>query len=756
MGQQTSFLEFSQEISKLHHLDCKDLRASDDAPIWKVLFLSPMSDDEICSFFNFDDIRTLRRYHPDRLALVLFKCIEQLVGFCERGSEVSDYCSVMNALRMIGNAAPYCFEDIHLKGTELKETTITSKRTQELRGDGIKQQSPFAENFAHHFFWQNRTCEGFDLSNVVTVHHQWVAQTANSKWLGESPLGEVLMRSLTRLCFLPRFTVGPLQTPSSTPSTAYTTELSAVADTEPAAKVFTELLWYGCSVRTGNITFRQVDPRRIQVLRVMMQCLSWNVFAGNEKLANPFLDVLVDDHRCPLAPTLCQTLVNRISTHYSRGAVPYSSYIAADNAEKILEHSLSILSIAFEQPSPAVNCFLRVFENLNQNTASGSPAENFLIGLHRIIENPLFSSRTFLKESQKLVHCTTEAVALLFHLVGFDHIRSIFLRSASQMVIPLLFIVQEAARHDKKAREAELAMYVLLRVSSDSQFLHNFVNQPVDAQPPLFVLPDLMKNAPRATFGDVILLMMCFVISPASPRWFLPMFPAAATICSNVLAATTSLTEGTCFEINHALEFLVHKNVLKKGPAAQEACQLWIDGIVSIVQRRLPVCVPLYACLGVGSAGVGLKRRIDGIEDAAAVENEPAAIESSAAKTETDEVADSLTKKGRRSAAIRFIDGFEDGMPLDELIRISEDAKTKLEDKSLSVGTTEDRAAVYEKISASATSGLRIPAAVNTPLIRQTVVNDELRKWMSGSLWRSIHSHNTRPPIYDFRTVKLY
>lgn len=759
MGQQTSFLEFSQEISKLHHLECKGLTVNDDAPIWKILFLSPMTDDEICSFFNFDDIRTFRRYHPDRLALVLFKCIQQLVGFCEKGSEVSDYCSVMNALRMLGNALPYCFEDLQMKGTKLKESTITSKRTQQIRGEGVKQPSPFAEGFAQHFFWENRTCEGSDLSSVVTVRQQWA--TGPYHGIYDAPLGEILVNALTKLCFIPRFTVGPLQTPSSTLAASQTVELDAVVasrGTSESVKVFRELLWYGSSVSTGSITFRQVDPRRIQVLRVLIQCMSWNVFVGDDKLANPFLEVLVDDLRCPLAPTLCQTLVNRISTHYSRGAVPYSSYLAADNAEKILEQALSILSIAFEHPNKAVNSFLRVFDVLDSSSANGSAAENFVIGLHRVIDNPLYSSRTYLKESQKVVHCTTEAIVLLFHSLAFDKMRSIFIANASQMIIPLMYVIQEAARDDKKAREAELAMYVLLKLSSEPRFLQGIVNQPVAAQPPLFVLPDLMKAVtPRPVMGDVIILMMCFVISPASPRWFLAMFPAAATVCCNILASISSLTEGTCFEINHALEFLVHKNVLKKGPAAQEACQLWVDGVVSIIDRRLPICVPLYACLGVGSAGVGLKRRIDGKDDAAGLENEPVDPASPIEHTTTMEEgsADSLPPV-KKHKAIRFIPNFEAGMPLDELIRISEESKVKLNDSSISVGSTEARSSIYQTIASTASSGLRIAAASDAPLIRQTVVNNELRKWISGSLWRSIHMHNTRPPLYDFRTVKLY
>ncbi|CUF96032.1 Hypothetical protein, putative [Bodo saltans] len=756
MGQQTSFLEFSQEISKLHLLDCKGLSPNDDAPIWKILFLSPMTDDEICSFFNFDDIRTFRRYHPDRLALVLFKCIQQLVGFCERGSEVSDYCSIMNALRMLGNALPYCFEDLSMKGTKLKESTITSKRTQELRGEGVKQPSPFAENFAHHFFWENRTCEGSDLSHIVTVHQQWA--TGTYKAMYDTPLGEILVNCLTKLCFIPRFTVGPLQTPSSTLAASQSVELSAIGEKggSQSVKVFGELLWYGSTASIGNVVFRQVDPRRIQVLRVIVQCLSWNVFAGDSKLTNPFLEVLVDDLRCPLAPTLCQTLINRVSTHYSRGSIPYSSYLAADNAEKLLEQSLSILAISFEHPNRAVNCFLRVFDVLDQTPQTKLAGENFIIGLHRIIENPLYSSRTYLKDSQKVVHCTTEAVILLFQALSFEKLKSIYVANATQMIIPLLYIIQEAARDDLKAREAELAMYVLLRLSSDQNFLQKVVNLPVEVQPPLFVLPDLVKavSTPKPVFGDIVLLMMCFVVSPASPRWFLAMFPAAATVCCNVIASISSLTEGTCFEINHALEFLVNKNVLKKGPAAQEACQLWVDGVVSVIERRLSICVPLYACLGVGSAGIGLRRRIDGLDDAAVAENEPTEPASPIEKSGGDR--ENSKPRGKTNKAIRFIDGFEAGMPLDELIRISEEAKVKLNDNSITVGSSEVRSALYETIASTATSGLRIAAISDVPLIRQIVMSDELRRWISGSLWRSIHMHNTRPPIYDFRTVKLY
>lgn len=730
MGQQTSFFEFSQEIAKLHNVDCK-LTSDPKDPVWKILFLSPMTDEEICSFFNFDDVRKLRRYHPDRLALVLFKCIEQLVDFSERGDLIVDYCSVMNALRMLGNALPYCYEDLNVKGTEVKDNTIVTQQTLSRQGVGIIQQSPFAEKFYTHFFWENRTCEGVDLNSASHVS-VWAS---GATWHRE-PLGNVVVRTLTKLCFVPRFTVGELQ---RLPRELGAAEMRSVGgSTTPAVTVYTNLLWYNSTQRSGT-NFRQVDPRRIHVLRTLIQCLSWNVFQGNESLENPFLSAFVDDAINPLAPTLCMTLVNRVITHYSKGTLPYTSYVGADSAEKILAHSLSLLAISFDHPHAAVNCFVRVFKDVVDKNQQ--QAEQLVLGLHRVIDNPLFASKTMLKDSQKVVSCTLEALVVMFHLLEMPNLTAVCIKSQRYLLTSLLFYVQECARLDSAIHEMQCVLFILLRLSVKASFLKALLNESISAQPPLFVLPDMMRDGATPTYADVLVLMLCFVVSPASPQWFLPLFPVAATIFANVLATADNLTELTCFEVHHAFEFLCNRNVLRRGAASQRACQLWVEGIVSMAQRSTRGCLPLLASLGVSSTAKKLQQLIRGDDTAAVVEN---------AAPDADPAALKKEKK-----PIKWIDKFEDDMPLSALVELSEDYAKRIGSSDAPSGVSHNKAQLYENLALQE-QGLAMPPVSAEPLIRAFVVTGKVRHFFSGTIWRALHKANLRPPLFDFQTVKLY
>lgn len=701
----------------------------------RVMFLSPMTDDEICSYFGFDDIRKLRRFHPDRLALVLFKCVEQLAEFVDHHDQISDYCSVMNALRMLGNALPYCFEDIALEGTTIKETTIVSQRTVDRIGKQVL--SPFAARFGVHFFWENKTCQGHELEMSSTVE-KWAAHPR--KW--NKPVGVIVVQTLTALCFVPRFTVGAHQRPSAVPQ-GHREEM-AMRECAPSAKVDTGLLWYGATTQAAlhGVTLGQVDKRRIQVLRTLIQCLSWNVFFGAANLENPFLSTLVDEELCPLGPTLCLCMVNSISCHRSRGILPYTSYLNAENPEKILQLSLSVLSIVFDLPNEPTNSFIRVLRVIVDKDRQ--KADRLVSGLQRVIDNPMYSARTFFHDSQKTVECTQESLLLAFHLQDCPTVHTLMIERMHEFLYPLLFFVQECARHESMVHDMQAAILLLVRLSANEAFLRAFANSPIQRQPPLFVLPSLLKDGNSATIADVIVLMMCFVVSPASPRWFLPAFPGAATIFANVVSAADKLAEVTCFEIHHALEFLTHRNVLKKGELAQGACQLWVEGVVTVATRNPRGCAPLLASLGIGNAAMTLQQLYRESDEADA-----AALSS---KREGDEEAPSSAPEHHRP--IRWIPGFMQNMPIADLAHLSAEAKRKLEGQPYIEGASgENRTQAYDAVLGGNQAGVAMPS---NPLVHQMKVSLEVRRWLSGAIWRTLHSRNLRPPLFDYKSVKLY
>lgn len=208
-----------------------------EKPVYKTIFLTQLSNEDMAAFINFDDIRFLRRHRPNQLALILYKCMQQLHFFVLNHNTVSDHTAVRNSLRILSNAMPYLIEDIDIEVTKPEPCDFNCPLFGARERMWLTHTSIYGKDFFRNFFWKNLACSGetiheTDSSSNITVtvplSHSKAFQNGSplaplptiescpqlppiDPNCGGIPFAQLLVRLFTDCCFIPYFTVNGAQ-----------------------------------------------------------------------------------------------------------------------------------------------------------------------------------------------------------------------------------------------------------------------------------------------------------------------------------------------------------------------------------------------------------------------------------------------------------------------------------------------------------------------------------------------------------------
>ncbi|ORC88139.1 uncharacterized protein TM35_000181960 [Trypanosoma theileri] len=355
-------------------------KSSEDMNIfWRTLFCTHLSAEEHASFWTAEDVRLLRLYHPDRLASVLYAAMQQLEAFYtlssknEEGEEgesddVSymqnkssskkrkgrdesvkpmDFTSAVNALRLISGALPYCFEDINEMKRLLREDeeaaakdetniTITSQHTRELMGIENRKESPFAADFAYHYFVRGDTSmSGMDNNDNNNYNNnededddleEDISSTCFSL-SAKLPLGTRLVQLLVKLFFLPGFTVVNKPHPSS--EKTMSTEEGLAMDLALLTQLDSQLLPFGPTPRTATMNTPLASS--------MANSLNGSMVSSRTASQHTDVIPLDEEHRALLLRTIVLTLSGPIfakSTHSSTNVTKVQKDEKGNNDDK--------------------------------------------------------------------------------------------------------------------------------------------------------------------------------------------------------------------------------------------------------------------------------------------------------------------------------------------------------------------------------------------------------------------------------------
>ena len=794
MGQQTSIFDFRENIVALKSYDVSV--SVTNHTFWKTLFLTSMTDDEICAMLNFDDIRELRLFYTDRLAMLVYKCIEQLYDFVHHSTTAMDFCCVDNALRMLGHMLPFLFEDADFALASLDKSkeekgsarsiVITQKEMDRLAS---RKQTVFGRNIAQLLFWENMTCAGDSIEACGHVY-DWPGVMQHEQLSSKSSassLGQVLGQTLLKLCFVPGYTLYPTQK-SDLQSLRHglIDRCSLWFGSAPVAAPFTEK-----AVAFATVAQVTIDRRRVDVLKTIIQLFYSSLCARGR--ANPFFACLTSSTICPEIPTLCIGLLHGVTHYHSRGILPYTSHVGAELPELILSLSMELLALVDDTVATAVlrsseaELMMREHQlaSFDESSSLAAPPNAWIatlaqqfqddtdssrllsLSLTRILENPIYASSTWLKGSQKVVECQSEALLLLLRLLDMNNFLADFSSTLlSSSIFSLLHIVEAGTKSNQGFNDVQICLYVLLKLSASRGFLFALseVAVPSGGKIPLASIPIPQAGSPPFTLMDVLVLGLCEMMSPISPRWYMPLIPTSATILANLATGVDKLHETTCFELANAMAFMSHRNVLAKGIGMQQSCQLLVEAAVTMLHRRPRGTVYLLAHLAVDDFGAKL-RHVQ--ESAPPIHVHADPCETKGDTREQGEVElvmhDDPNKLSRPELSLP--PDFFSAMPLDDLDGLLLKAKTFLEKKSDTTshvgGGNNGEMMLMEPqllamLDSSEFSGeLAMPAGRGQLTIRQFHLTAPIAKYVMMQTWRTVHRRNLRPPIFDFSAAKV-
>lgn len=754
----------------------------EDHDHWKVLFLTSLTLEEVATYLNPAALRRIRRSKPHNLALLLHKSMQQMALYVEdtrRHRKIIDDCAVMNALRIVSVTMAIILE----------ENVV----------DGDAPESPHARFFAQSFFWQNSACrpEGEAAATLPSVLRPAKGPAAADQVSSAAaaprafvPLGEELMVLLTRLSFVPGFTLDGHLPPI---------DEAALDFNSPELKghhvLATHLQCEGLfssAVAEGNLVFRQdVKRRRYELLRCIIACLTTPVAVGRSMAPNPFLDAFVSFEANPLAPTLCCSMVNYVSQYVSRGVLPFTSHYWVELPEAFLAECLQLLALCLHFPdgtSPNAvpppetrpqqqpdgsnallpchryyaddNCFWRFISHLALDEGLAA----FLVnGVYRLVENPLFAATTVLKGSQRVINCVNEALNLqwrLFFAPTTRVYRDLICAASDAMLFPWLFYTQLAKIDRQYFPEAECVMQMVLAASAEDAFVA-IVDKPFDGVMPFRDLPAVQ---PGATYGDVLVLVMCDLMGPASPKWLRPLVATAALIVANV-APQLVLQEQQHFEVFHSVDFITTNSFLLRSKRVDHETVLvaMTDALVVLCSKEAGL--PLLGSLSTINVAARLRALCaDGDIDAADAtavrdgEQSLAIDVRPAARSATENDGAAAGGEEMPAAAPLARDRFV----------LSQEAKSRLQLQAVEFYS----ALAHEHVAGISASDVGDGASVDPlcrlraqsllppqPLAvvrRAFVATEAALRFAMSSLWAVIHRHNIRPPLFDLDNAKLF
>lgn len=774
---------FRRTVASLHYKDHPLSGGGVDLGLfWRTLFCTRLTAEEHNSFWTAEDVRLLRLYHPDRLAAVLLGAMQQLDAFMaltcaanpvrrgsaggntlavgatgqrvsepfddaqsgqenESGAPPLDVTAVQNSLWLIAGALPYCFEDIDELKARLREDAegeigkrpmvIVSQHTRRLIGEEERTESPFAAEFAYHFFFRGDACVGSDAPS----DGEDFADDDIFSYLTSSrppPLGARLVELLVRLYFVPGFTTTaslphrPMakERPTEQERGEWPHKLSESnieddlkllvgLDCVPPPVLFSifpdtvtesnndvlsngdknEFVRIPAHTTTTPKTTRMMmtplnENYRAIILRTLVLTLSGFIFipfsesdltsvrqdskhncsqSRSEKTVLMMIHALFNGRQRSLLAMLCVSLLHVVRCYPKRPLVSttasawiWGGYLTSDHVD-VLKHALSILAMGLYSESSALSFCPRHVARSSESTTnvflqimgaalkhSESPVEgvgessdyvrSLVEGLLVLFEGPLLASARNAPEAA--IPSTPLVLHLLLWVLQQSPVALGLVGGRAQTLMALVYnLLVSSTASTSRFGEGQLTLLCLLLLARHPSFLQLLATPlpsvdsgatAVEAQKFLSMLRAAMPMLPEKviisgngaganpleppvgsdtlcvhTYGNILVLALCYVVSPSSPRWFRLLYRSTIEVLHTLQVCFTTLPPTRDMSFSHyvlnpcvmlelasGLDYLSSVRVLRLGTEEQRACVQMIRVLLAIIRSPVRSSLP--------------------------------------------------------------------------------------------------------------------------------------------------------------------
>jgi hypothetical protein len=518
MGNSESHATFVDGIKRLL---VEDVR-SDDREFWEALFTAPMSVEDVFEIISPDHIRQLRQKRPQNLQVFLHRIVAQMSSVCEaaEGGEDSEprplapamATSASTSIRLLTRIVPFLLEE---QGDEVIRDILW-------RPGGFEVPA-------------TTEAEGTDASREDTSGGPATQEKSSPSAAVQGGSGTVcaneILHYIGRFLFLPHFSVTPAPRSKTQKGDGKGTVRKL-----PTCRVDPRVVWksgVGIALEMPRVNSPQHYRSRCEVLRCLLACLSGPLFQSADdyqEAPSLWLLRLTGGEVCHTANLFC-SLMSTVFTYDPVGwGLPYGGYFASGTEEDLVDVSLQVLCVLMDFDPKEEKCLAaegmvkekseeassdakqkprNVYRFMLANVSKDSEIDLIFNGIVKLLSTVHQEKSTYLPNSFRSVGFYQEALVLLWHLMTLNPAfmkRLVDHLDTNQILLPVLFLLQQAQNNLQLVGLLHTASFVLLVLSSERSFSVR-LNEPYSSKMPL-TIPTF-----KGCHADVLTLSLHKVIS---------------------------------------------------------------------------------------------------------------------------------------------------------------------------------------------------------------------------------------------------
>lgn len=542
------------------------------------------------------EIRALRDHHPENLATLCYKAVEQLVRVTDTlCNTVQQQKTVLSCVALLTRLLPYVFEEADWRASFFWSTlpspsaSLSSLDDAAAIGGGGGSGSFHGASFYRKHYQQQQS-----------RHHS----SHQMDLLANMPLAQSLLLALADLLFCPDFTVAPLDSTGSggKDSKSGSSSRFGVPDSPPddlQSIDSCEYIWeagVGCSMSSPSSA--QYDHNRTALLRLLLTCFSESMYCSTAEVGrtpNAWIDFFSsaeNRHALPLFTSLLNTV---FAYNPNGGLLPFNHLLFSDSKEPLVEVALQLLIVILdhdfsskrtttappplnqERPDPDPELqdtrTTMAYHTTTMNTSSPplsicseqSPLHlnlfiNYLSRIHReddfefllrgftrLLNNPL--AQSYLPNSNKRIAFHQELLVLFWKLCDYNKkFMHYVLKTCDvlQILVPILYHLNDARADRSRVGLVHIGVFILLLLSGERNFGVR-LNRPYLATAPM----DLPIFS--GTHADLLVVVFHKLITTGHTR-LQPLFDCLLTILVNVSPYLKTLSMVAAAKVLHLLE----------------------------------------------------------------------------------------------------------------------------------------------------------------------------------------------------------
>eukprot|EP00929_Paragymnodinium_shiwhaense_P105117 TRINITY_DN7003_c0_g1_i1.p1 TRINITY_DN7003_c0_g1~~TRINITY_DN7003_c0_g1_i1.p1 ORF type:complete len:755 (-),score=150.38 TRINITY_DN7003_c0_g1_i1:234-2498(-) len=749
MGNSESQAAFVDGVRRL--LD-EEVPLSDEV-FWKSLLEAEMSVEDIFSIISPEHVRQLRAKQPKNLQALLRKITCEIHDVCVQAEAEANASlppdaasKVYTCVRLLTRLMPFLMED-----------------TQD-------------DEALRNLLWSGSGLGGEDKEQ----------ETAGN---GEEPLGKEVLRAVMQCLFLQGFTVQ-----------FRTRDAKSPMSSPPTHRVDSNVVWKGgvgvSSELPTMATQRAHLPARCEVLRCLLACLSGPLFqTADEYEERPPLWLLhfTGGDVVHTASLFC-SLMATVFTYEPNGWMPYGGVLSGGTETDIVDAALQVLCIAmdFDPTEPSAEDVgsgnvviakdpeapdgkkkvMNVYRYMLQNISKDSEIDLIFKGIVRMLSSVYEATQSFLPNSVRSVGFYQEALVLLWHLITLNpaFLRRVVERlDTNQLVMPILFLLQQAQHSPQLVGLLHTATFVLLVLSSERSFSVR-LNEPYTGKTPLQV-PQF-----QGSHADLLTLAVHKVISDGLAK---PQSDALVemllTVLCNISPYVKSFALESCLKLLSLIERCSRPAYLFRSAYTHHGLVFLLELIANIIQYQYEGNTMLiYSILRQKQ----VFENISSLQVHAAVRKGSSGYNGSAAGTPEDR-GDKGSNGSSQSAAAaaapaeatmqgglangdhgeeawkpteEWLASIKSKMPMQAIHCMIDDLSSEVEDLCKKYDVIEQDEVLKFLKTTTMVGILPVPHPL---VIRTYQASSYTSMWFTSYMWGLIFTRSQQMPLYDWQKIRL-